>query len=276
MSRFTINLNEPKEEQTPPQQQENPAHGNGRENVSYLPTKDDEAAPKKKRSRLGKILGVLGISLLALLLVVAIGGFFYWQSLKSTPQYSLALLVDAARRDDSRQMEQLVDTEAVVDSFVPQITDKAVELYGRNLPPAQITRVKQTAAPLMPAIKQRAKEELPRVIREKTQPFESVPWWAIALGAGRAVEIRTENDTAYVKSKIPEREIEVTMRRSADSNLWKIVAIKDEPLARRIAEKIGQELIAASTKGGIKKAGEKLGVQNLQDIMKKIEEGFFK
>lgn len=266
MSRFTINLNDPKEE---PQQQENP--NVVRENASFVP---NEEPPKKKRGRAGKILGILGVLLLGFLLVVGIGGYFYWQSLKTTPQYSLALLVDAARRDDQQQMAQLVDTEAVVESFVPQITDKAVELYGRNLPPAQITKVKETAAPLMPAIKQRAKEELPRVIREKTQPFESVPWWAIALGADRAVEIRTEADTAYVKSKIPEREIEVTMKRSGD--LWKVVAIKDEPLARRIAEKIGQELITASTRGNLKKAGEKLGVQNLQDMIKKVEEEFFK
>jgi hypothetical protein len=263
MSRFTVNINEPKEEQ----RAENPDVV--KENVSFVP---DETTPKKKRSRVGKVLGVLGILLLAFLLVAGIGGYFYWQSVKATPQYSLALLVDAARRDDNQQIAQLVDTEAVVDSFVPQITDKAVELYGRNLPPAQIAKVKESAAPIMPAIKQRAKEELPRVIREKTQPFESVPWWAIALFAGRAVEIQTENDTAYIKSKIPEREIEVTMKRNGD--LWKIIAIKDEPLARRIAEKIGQELIAASTKGGIKKAGEKLGVQNLQDVMKKVEDIF--
>lgn len=265
MSRFTVNINEPEAER----QQQQPKPAVVKENVSFVP---NEEAPKKKRSRFARVLGILGILLLAFLVIVGVGGYFYWQSVKATPQYSLALLVDAARRDDNQQIQQLVDTEAVVDSFVPQITDKAVELYGRNLPPAQITRVKESAAPLMPAIKQRAKEELPRVIREKTQPFESVPWWAIALFAGRAVEIRTENDTAYVKSKIPEREIEVTMRRNGD--LWKIVAIKDEPLARRIAEKIGQELIAASTKGSLKKAGEKLGVQNLQEMLKKVEDIF--
>lgn len=265
MSRFVVNFNEqPEPEEKPTVVKE--------KNSSFDEEKTPPAPPKKKRSLFVKILGVLGILILGFLLVIGIGGYFYWQSLKTTPQYSLALLVDAARRDDQQQMEQLVDTEAVVESFVPQVTEKAVELYGRNLPPAQITRVKESAAPLMPAIKQRAKEELPRVIREKTQPFESAPWWAIALAADRFVEIRTENDLAYIKSKIPEREIEVTMKRNGD--LWRVIAIKDEPLARRIAEKIGQELIAASTKGSVKKAGEKLGVQNLQDVMKKMEDIF--
>jgi hypothetical protein len=263
MSRFVVDFNEP------PEPEEKPTVV--KEKISSF-AEEKTPAPKKKRRLFVKILGVLGILILAFLLVAGIGGYFYWQSLKRTPQYSLALLVDAARRDDNQQIEQLVDTEAVVDSFVPQITDKAVELYGRNLPPQQITRVKESAAPLMPAIKQRAKEELPRVIREKTQPFERAPWWAIALAADRAVEIRTENDLAYIKSKIPEREIEVTMKKNGD--LWRVIAIKDEPLARRIAEKIGQELIAASTKGSVKKAGEKLGVQNLQDVMKKVEDIF--
>lgn len=272
MSRFTINLNELGEEEKP-----NASNGGKKQegasfNQEKTPTFDSLSSSPKKRGAFTKVLSILGILLAAFLLVAGVGGFFYWQSLKSTPQYSLALLVDAARRDDKKMIEQLVDTDAVVDSFVPQITDKAVELYGRNLPPSQLSKVKETAAPLMPAIKQRAREELPRVIREKTQPFESVPWWAIALGANRAVEIRTEGETSFIKSKIPEREIELTMRKNGD--LWKVVAIKDDPLARRIAEKIGQELILAATKGSIKKAGEKLGVQNLQDMMKKVEDIF--
>ena len=56
-------------------------------------------------------------------------GFFYWQSIKTTPQYSLALLVDAARRDDQAEIDKLVNVDAVVDDFVPQITDKG----GRTL-----------------------------------------------------------------------------------------------------------------------------------------------
>lgn len=266
MSRFVVNFNEPEkpeaEKQTAVKEQISPPG-----KIAGV-----EEQPKKKRGVFVKVLGALGVVLAGLLLIGGLVGYFYWQSLKTTPQYSLALLVDAARRDDREQMEKLVDTEAVVDSFIPQVTDKAVELYGRNLPPQQISKVKDTAAPLLPAIKQRAKEELPRVIREKTQPFESAPWWAIALAADRVVEIRAEGEAAYIKSKIPDREIELTMKKNGD--LWRVVAIKDEPLARRIAEKIGQELIAASTKDGARKAGEKLGVQNLQDMMKKVQDIF--
>jgi hypothetical protein len=273
MSRFVVNFQEQKkaEDEKPSVAREKPVFSGYQNNGDD--GNESPPSPQKKRSRLVKVLGVLGILLAAFLLVAGVGGYLYWQSVKRTPQYSLALLVDGARRDDAKQIEQLVDTDAVVDSFVPQITQKAIELYGRNLAPQQISRVKETAAPLMPAIKQRAREELPRVIREKTQPFENVPWWLIALGADRAVEITTQNDNALVKSKIPEREIEVTMKKNGD--VWKVVAIKDERLARRIAEKIGQELVAASAnKSNVKEAGKKLGVQNLQEMMKKVEEIF--
>jgi len=260
MSRFVIDINEPKALETlaPPQQS--------------IPQFGDYQKPKK-RSLFLKVLGVFTISFFVVLLAAGIGGYLYWQSVKKTPQYSLALLVDAARRDDSAKIEQLVDTEAVVENFMPQITEKAVELYGRNLPPQTLSRVEQVAVPLMPAVKERAKAELPRLVREKTLPFEKVPYWLIALGADRALEIRQENDTAQVKSKLPERPLELTLKREGAG--WKTIAIKDDRLAQTIAEKIGQEIIAAADKRGIDKAGRQFGIENLQNVVRELE-GIFK
>lgn len=260
MSQFVVNLNEPpEEEQTIVSEKKNIIE-------------PENSAPTKKRSGCLKFLGWLAIVFAAVLVIGGIASYFYWQSVKKTPAYSLALLVDAARRDDKAQMEQLVDTEAVVDDFMPQVTAKAVELYGRNLPPQTIAKVEQTAAPLIPAVKERARAELPRVIREKTAPVEKVPYWVIALAADRGVDIKTENDTATVKSKIPERPLELTMRR--DGERWKVVAMKDDVLAKKIAEKIGQDLIAFAAKGGIKKAGEQLGVQHMDEILKSVQDIF--
>jgi hypothetical protein len=261
MSKFVIDLeNKPQAEEPKVAQRETP------------PFLNEQSAPKK-RSGLIKALKIAGISLAAILLLALVGGYFYWQSLKSTPQYSLALLVDAARRDDQKAIDELVDTDAVVDDFMPQVTAKAIELYGRGLPPAVIQKVEQQAAPLMPAIKQRARAEVPNLIREKTKPFESFPFWAIAVGARSYMEIAQEGDKALIKSKIPDRPLELTMKRNGDK--WQVVGIKDDVLARKIAEKIGQSLIAAAQKGTLKKAGEQMGVQNLQDLQKNLE-GLFK
>ncbi len=103
MSRFVVNLAEP----------ENAANSGGGNAPAFLSPPVQNEKPKKRGGCL-KILGVLGGLLTVLILGAAIGGYFYWQSVKQTPAYSLALLVDAARRDDTAQMEKLADMHAWV------------------------------------------------------------------------------------------------------------------------------------------------------------------
>jgi len=256
MTRIVVDLTEPVKTETVPKQSNAPEFG-------------DYQKPKK-RSVFAKILAILGIFLVTVLLIGAIGSYFYWQNLRATPQYSLALLVDAARRDDQRAIDELVDTNAVVNDFMPQITDKAVELYGRGLPPSTIQEVTQAAAPVLPAIKQRARAEIPNLIRDKTQKLVSVPFWAIAVGADRYLDITQEGENAFVKSKLQDRALELVLQRNG--NKWQVVGVKDEELAKKIAEKIGQDLIAVAKTGGLKKAGERLGVSNLEDVLKNAED----
>jgi hypothetical protein len=226
--------------------------------------------PPKKRGRRRKVLLITGGILTALMIIGGTAGYFYWQNLRRTPQYSLALLIDAARRNDQKTIDQVVDTNAVVDDFLPQVTNKAIELYGRGLPPQSIARVAQVAAPVMPAVKERAREELPGMIREKSEKFASIPFWAMAMGAGQYLDVRIEGDIAYVKSLIPERQLEVIMRRNGER--WQIVGIKDDELATKIAQKVGQNIIAIANKGGVNAAGEKLGIKNLQDMLNQAQD----
>jgi hypothetical protein len=225
----------------------------------------------KTRGKFAKIAGIFGIGLIVIILVGAIGGYLYWRSFKSTPQYSLALLIDAARRDDQKTVDELIDTDEVVDDFMPQITGKAVELYCRSLPPQTLAKVEKFAVPFMPAVKDKARAELPGVIREKTDKFAQVPFAAIVLGANRYLDIAQNGETAIVKSKIADRPLEVKMRRNGDK--WQIIGVKDEQLATNIAQKIGQEIIAVATnKNGAGRAGKTLGVENLQEILKQAED----
>ena len=212
---------------------------------------------------------IAGFVVLVLVLVAGVGAFFYYQSLKSTPQYSLALLVDAAKRDDRSEIATLVNIDAVVDDFVPQITNKAVELYGRGQPPEVLRKVAKLALPLLPAVKERARAELPRVIRERTKKFGSVPFFAMVIGADKYLDIAIDGDTAIVKSKLPEHQFEVKMKRSGDR--WQIIGVKEEQLATAIARKVGQEIMAVAVGGG-KKAAEEFGIGNLTELLKEAEE----
>lgn len=260
MSRITVKLNEAGTESKPTRRNENAPQFGGYQQP-------------KKRSVFVKVLGVLGILFVVIAVAGTISGYFYWQNLKKTPQYSLALLIDAARRDDQAAIDELIDTNRIVEDFVPQITDKAIELYGRNLPPQTLAKVAQAAAPLMPAVKERARAEIPNLIRDKTKKFENVPFWAIAVGADRYLDITQEVGKAFVRSKLQDRPLELTLKRNGVK--WQVVAIKDEELAKRVADKIGQELILLSQKGSLKKAGESLGVKNLNDMLKQLD-GIFK
>ncbi|HEX8289674.1 MAG TPA: hypothetical protein VF556_16950 [Pyrinomonadaceae bacterium] len=251
MSKIVVNL----EDQSIPKKQSNA--------LSF-----GEYQKPKAKSKFLKVIGILAASLGLILLIAALGAYFYWLSYRDTPQYSLALLIDAARRDDQQAVDRLVDTNAVVDDFMPQITDKAVELYGRGLPPQAIAKVSRVAAPLLPAVKDRARAELPRVIREKTEKFNNIPFVAIVLGADKYLEINEEKESASVKSKIADRPLELKMKRNGDK--WQVVGVEDEQLATQIAQKIGQEIIAVATKGG--NSGRSLGVNNLQDLLKQAED----
>ncbi len=256
MSKFFVDLN--KTEKPISKKQGVPAFGDYQE--------------PKQPSMFVRILKIFGILLAVVLLVGGIFGYFYWENLKKTPQYSLALLIDAARRDDQKAIDELVDTDAVIDDFVPQITDKAVELYGRGVAPATIQKLEQAAAPFLPALKERAKDELPMLIRDKTLKFDSIPFWAIAIGAGKYLDVTQEGDKASVKSKLPDKPLDLTLKRNGDK--WQVIAVNDEVLARRIAEKIGQDLITIAQKEGVKKVGEKMGISNLEDILKKSNKIF--
>lgn len=222
--------------------------------------------PKRRSKRPFIITG--GI-VLAFTFLVFVGGFIYWQSLKGTPQYSLALLVDAAKRDDKAAMDQQIDIDAVVDDFVPQITTKAAELYGKGVPPSIIEKLTRVAIPIMPAVKDRARAELPRVVRDRTERFGNVPFFAMVIGASQYLDIKVTGDIAVVTSKLADRPFDVKMKKKGDS--WQIVGLKDDKLAAEIARKVGQEMIAIAS-GGVTKAGKTLGVGNIADLLKQAEE----
>jgi hypothetical protein len=238
------------------------------EKTSNVPQFGEYRQPKK-RSVVKKVLLFLVGFLFISLIIGLIGGYFYWQSVKKSPQYSLALLVEAARNDDNAQIAELVDTEAVIDSFVPQITDKAIDIYGRNLPKDLISKAMQIGLPAVkPKIKEIASKELPKLIREKTKQAEKYPYWLIALGASAALDVKIEGETAVITSKIADKPLELSMKKIGDK--WKVTGVKDEELATKIAQSIGQKLLKMANENGIESIGKQLGLENLGDILKQF------
>lgn len=254
MSKIVVELNDP-----PRESNENAADG------EFF----SEYQQPKKKSVFRKVIGIVAGGIVFLVLVGVVGGFIYWQYLKTTPQYSLALLVDASRREDQEMIDELVDTDAAVDNFIPQIIDKAIELYGRGLAPSVIKQIARIATPFLPVIKQRARAELPGLLKEKTKKFENIPFPAMVIGAKKYLNFAEKGNIVNVTSVDPSRQVNITME--FRNGRWKVVGFTDEKLARRIAEKIGQEMIALAKNKGkdtIDDLGNQIGIPNLSDIIK--------
>lgn len=222
------------------------------------------------RPRSKKPFILTGLIVFSVAAAIGIGGLLYYRSFKGTPQYSLALIIDAAKRDDEAAVASLIDIDRIVEDFVPQITAKAIDMYGRGQPPSVLSKIQNIAKPLMPAVKDRARSELPRVIRERTEQFGYVPFSAMVIGADRYLDIRVSGDTATVVSKLPDHPLQIRMQRSGD--LWRIAAVTDESLATDVARKIGQEIISIATDGRVETAKKYGGVGNLADLLRQAEE----
>ena len=226
-----------------------------------------ERGPSNRSRTLAVIAGVLGLAVVA----VFVGGFLYWKSFEGTPQYSLAMLIDAARRGDQTAIDRYIDIGALVEDFVPQITSKAVELYGRGISEPVLQRLRLVAAPILPSVKERARAELPRVIRERTDRFENIPFAAMVVGADRYLHITLRDDIALVSSKLPEHAFEVKMRRAGRE--WQVIGVKDDRLSTDIARKVGQEMILIAGQG-LQSTDQRLGIGNLAEILRQAEEAF--
>ncbi|MFL6375163.1 MAG: hypothetical protein ACJ73D_10895 [Pyrinomonadaceae bacterium] len=204
-------------------------------------------------------------------LVVLAGGAFllYYQSLKKTPQYSLALLIDAARRNDKDQFAQLIDTDAVVDDFVDQVMDRAVDLYGRGVPQVVIDKARGLTGPILPIIKSQAHDRLAAAIKVRTQKFANVPFFVMAFAADRYLQIDVNGDIATVHSKIEDRPLDIKMKRNGDR--WQVVSVKDDQLATDVARSIGQELMDLAETKITDAAAQRLGVGNLLNLVRQAE-----
>ena len=231
------------------------------------------AKPKKKRSLFLKILLVLVGLLFVAAIVGAVAGYWWWTNLQKSPAYSLALLVDAARKDNKPSIEQYLDTDAVVDDFVPQVTEKATERYGRGFPPQVVAKATQQLQPLLqqvlPQIKETAKREIPQIIKEKAKSAPDVSPWMLAVGLGRVINVVQTGDTATVKADLQSRPVELKMQRTGDR--WKIVGAKDDQLADKIADQVAQKVqaIIIQRQTGSKPISNK---DLIDDITKQIQQ----
>ena len=88
--------------------------------------------------------------------------------------------------------------------------------------------------------------------------------------ADRYLDIEISGDTADVTSKIPDKPLQMRMTRVGDH--WQVVGVEDKDLADKIAQTVGQQIIAVASGASIGDSSKKLGIKNLQDVLKRAED----
>jgi hypothetical protein len=210
----------------------------GGQQVSYRP---GSAAPRRRR--VGKVLAILGIGFLVVLLGVAVGVFFWWQHYKTTPAYSLALLVDAAQRNDMATVDKIVDTDKVVDNFAAQVTEKAAGRYGAALSVAVRKQIESLVPSLLPAIKQSVRDGVAARVKEiSANNASQKPFIIVAVALPYFVNITVDGNTAKATAIFHDQRAECDLQRDGDG--WKVVAVRDDTLVQRIVDELIKDLPA--------------------------------
>jgi len=203
-----------------------------------------EAAQKRGRrfGRAGRALGVTGLVVVGLLLVLLVGSYAWWQSFKKSPTYSVALLLDAAQRDDAQAVETLIDTDKIAQGFIPQVID-SLAVAGSPLPPQARATLPAVIPTLLPRVRETMRDEIARALKGLSQDeSSSLPFFAKALGVRQMATVEENGDAATVSLKAGERAFELAMQRAGDR--WKVVTVKDPQLAAEIAARLAASIPA--------------------------------
>ena len=193
------------------------------------------AAPKSRQrtGRAGRVLGIIAIVLAIVIVGVAAGAYFWWQHYKAQPAYTLALLVDAAQRNNNEEFDRILDMDKVTDNFLSEVRSRVTGYsspIGNFLP----SQVDQAVALIRPKLKDTLQAALPTEIQRVSEPAKGKPLIVVALAVPYFVNIKQDRNSATGDIKTNNEQIQLIME--PGQNNWRIVSIKDDRLTAIIAE----------------------------------------
>ncbi|HEV2706927.1 MAG TPA: hypothetical protein VGV59_13440 [Pyrinomonadaceae bacterium] len=212
----------------------------------------EKARSERRRRHLGRfprarrIMSVGGLILLGVLLLAGVGGYLWWQNHKKSPSYSLALLVDAAQRDDVRGVEELIDSDRVAEGFAPQVAQKMAE----SVDPGRVEVLRRQFEAAMPQLLPRVRETMREEVAKGVKSFSEqtggkMPFMLLALSVARAADVKEQGETATVNVEAGNRPVEMTMQRTPEGR-WKVVGLKDDAVASGIAVRLASAVPGAT------------------------------
>ena len=202
----------------------------------------EEARQKKRRrfGRAGRLLSVTALVVIAVVLVALAGSYLWWRSFERSPAYSLALLVDAAQRDDKQAVESLIDANQIAQGFIPQVIGK-LTAPDSPVPPQARAALPSAIPQMLPRVSEGVRDEIEQDLKSLSKGHNSFVLTALAVRS--LADVKEQGDRADVTVKAGDRPFELTMAREGER--WKVVTVKDDKTAGDIASRLASGVSAS-------------------------------
>ena len=197
---------------------------------------------RRKTRRWPKVVAILLVLIFLCFVGLAVGGFFWWRHYQTTPAYSVALIIDAAQRDDMVAFGKQVDDDAVARNLVSEVSKRASDRYGVALNNSLQRQIDFMIPSLIPRFKDTIHQEVAKELKEIAAKSEPKPFIIVAIAVQRLVTITSQGDNARATAQMPNRTIELGLQRSGDQ--WKVTELKDEVLVQRVVDGVMKDLPA--------------------------------
>jgi hypothetical protein len=198
--------------------------------------------PVRKRRRWPRVLAILAFLVLIGVVGVGVAGFLWWRHYQSTPSNAVALLVDAAQRNDVAAFERLINDDEVARNMVASVSQKAAARYGYALNSSIQQRIDALIPTLLPQLKKTIHDEVVKDLTVFSAEVKPKGFIGHLFVLPKFVTIKAEGDEATVEARMLDRAIELKMRQAAGQ--WQVVEVKDDVLVQRVVDNVMKELPA--------------------------------
>ena len=200
------------------------------------------SARQKPRRRWLRILALVAALILGVIVLAFVGLFFWWRNYQQSPGYSLALLVQAAQRNDKDELAKLMDDEEIARNMVGRVNQKTGDRYGLAMNPNVKQQLDQVVSSSAPALKQTVHNEVLNEIKELGGSDEPKPLSVVLIMIRSLVTVTTEGEVAKAAVNSGNRTFEIMMRRDGDH--WKMTVLNDERVVQRVVDSVMKDLPA--------------------------------
>jgi hypothetical protein len=213
---------------------------------------DESQTPGLRRKRRGRRAGRLLIIIVVVLVLIAGGvvggGYLWWRHYQDSPAYTLALLADAAQRNDTATVDGILDTDKVCDDFISQVRQHAGGSVATAIGSVWPTQANSALQTLSPRLKQTVHDEMVKELKRVTEPAKGKPFVLLALGITRFADIKEENNVAQVKVDINDEHLQLTMMPAPQPGgaRWRVTAVQDDKMVKQITDNMTQNLPATA------------------------------